>query len=292
MTNTVSCFLTDLEKEGVSPHTIRAYGNDLRAWVKWYDQTTGGQALVAADPRDIRDYQGYMVRQGLKPSTINRRLNAMRRFYHWAKRKGLAVENPFEGLRVGVKAQKQTAPKWLTEKEQRRLLRVVREHGGKEAARDMAIIRLGLDAGLRLSEIAALTLDDIEINDRSGWVRVRFGKGGKAREAPLSLDARKALRAWLEKRKGHRFADDPRLFLGQRGPLSGPGIYRIVRKYGRFAAIEGLTPPHAAPYVRQEPHQCGRPLTVVAALMGHESLDTLAIYTRPSREDLLRAVNV
>ena len=67
-------FLTDLEAEDVSPYT-------LRAWARWYDQTTGGQALTAADPRDIRDFQAYMVRQGRKPATINRRLNAMRRFY-------------------------------------------------------------------------------------------------------------------------------------------------------------------------------------------------------------------
>ena len=144
---------------------VRAYGADLRAWAKWYDQTTGGQALTAADPRDIRDYQGTMVRQGLKPATINRRLNAMRRFYKWAVRKGLIDESPFEGLRVGVKAQKQAAPKWLTEKEQRRLLRAVREYGKKDRVRDMAIIRLGLD--------------DVTLNACSGWVQVRYGKGAR-----------------------------------------------------------------------------------------------------------------
>jgi len=289
--NIMSRFLTDLENEGVSPNTVKAYGQDLRAWVKWYDHTTGGQALTAADPRDIRDYQGYMVRQGLKPATINRRLNAMRRFYRWAVRKGLAHDNPFNGLKVGVKMQKQTAPKWLTEKEQRRLLRAVRQYGKRNAARDMALIRLGLDSGLRLSEIADLTLDDLELGERQGWARVRFGKGGKAREVPLSLEARKALAAWLDERKKHSYADDPHLFLGQRGPLSGAGIYRIVTKYGRLAGIEGLTPHTLRHTFAKNLIDAGRPLTVVAALMGHESLDTLAIYTRPSREDLQRAVN-
>ncbi len=291
MSHPIPIFLSDLETEGVSPNTVRAYGNDLRAWAKWYDQTTGGQALTAADARDIRDYQGYMVRKGLKPATINRRLNAMRRFYMWAVRQGLVNDSPFEGLRVGVKAQKQAAPKWLTEKEQRRLLRAVREYGKKDRVRDMAIIRLGMDAGLRLSEMAALTLDDIELNARSGWARVRYGKGGKAREVPLSLEARKALRAWLAERETHRHADDPHLFLGQRGPLSGPGIYRIVTKYGRLAGIAGLTPHTLRHTFAKNLIDAGEPLTVVAALMGHESLNTLAIYTRPSREDLQRAVN-
>ena len=291
MPNPIPTFFNDLEAEGVSPHTVRAYGNDLRAWAQWYGQTTGGQALTAADPRDIRDYQGYLVRQGLKPATINRRLNAMRRFYKWATRKGLADEDPFEDLRVGVKVQKQTAPKWLTEKEQRRLLRAVREFGRKDRLRDMAIIRLGMDAGLRLSEIAALTLDDIELNARSGWVQVRYGKGGKAREVPLSVEARKALRSWLAEREDHRHADDPHLLLGQRGPLAGPGVYRIVKKYGQKADIEGLTPHALRHTFAKNLIDAGRPLTVMAALMGHESLNTLAIYTRPSREDLLRAVS-
>ena len=291
MPDSIPNFLSDLEAEGVSPHTVRAYGADLRAWAKWCDQTTGGQALTAADPRDIRDYLGYMVRQGLKPATINRRLNAIRRFYKWATRKGLADDNPFDDLRVGVKAQKQTAPKWLTEKEQRRLLRAVREYGRKDRLRDMAIIRLGMDAGLRLSEIAALTLDDVTVNGRSGWVQVRYGKGGKAREVPLSVDARKALGAWLAERERHRYADDPHLFLGQRGPLAGPGIYRIVTKYGRLAGIAGLTPHTLRHTFAKNLIDAGRPLTVVAALMGHGSLNTLAIYTRPSREDLARAVN-
>ncbi len=291
MPDPIPTFLSDLENEGVSSHTLRAYSNDLRAWAAWYDQTAGGQALTAADPRDIRDYQGYLVRQGLKPATINRRLNAMRRFYKWAVHQGLMDESPFDGLRVGVKAQRQAAPKWLTKKEQRRLLRAVREYGKKDRVRDMTIIRLGLDAGLRLSEMAALTLDDIELNARSGWARVRYGKGGKAREVPLSLEARKALRAWLAERETHRHADDPHLFLGQRGPLSGPGIYRIVTKYGRLAGIEGLTPHTLRHTFAKNLIDAGRPLTVVAALMGHESLNTLAIYTRPSREDLARAVN-
>ena len=80
------------------------------------------------------------------------------------------------------------------------------------------------------------------------------------------------------------------LFLGQRGPLSGAGIYRIVTKYGRMADIAGLTPHTLRHTFAKNLIDAGKPLTVVAALMGHETLDTLAIYTRPSREDLQRAI--
>ncbi len=68
MPDLITRFLADLEAEGMGPNTVKAYAQDLRAWAKWYDQTTGGQALTAADPRDIRDFQAYMVRQGWKPA--------------------------------------------------------------------------------------------------------------------------------------------------------------------------------------------------------------------------------
>jgi len=77
----------------------------------------------------------------------------------------------------------------------------------------------------------------------------------------------------------------------QRGPLSGAGIYRIVTKYGRLADIEGLTPHTLRHTFAKNLIDAGKPLTVVAELMGHESLDTLAIYARPSREDLERAIS-
>jgi site-specific recombinase XerD len=120
-----------LARIGKSVHTVKAYNRDVGAFALWWEQSTG-QAFSpqVVDPRDIREYRGYQVRQRRAPATINRRLIALHRFFHWAKREGSVVDNPFEVLEnVLVKRQKDTAPRWLNRRDQLALLRAVREKG-------------------------------------------------------------------------------------------------------------------------------------------------------------------
>jgi integrase/recombinase XerC len=151
----------------------------------------------------------------------------------------------------------------------------------------MAIVQMMLGAGLRISEVAALRVEDAEINDRSGWVRVRLGKGMKARSIPLSLRVRKALEAYLKKRPDE---DETDLFLGQRGPLSEWGIHAVVKKYAYQARLEGVTAHNLRHTFAKNLVDTGTPLDQVAILLGHESLDTTRVYTQPSERDLERAV--
>ena len=146
-----------LTSVGKSPRTVKAYGHDLVTFTRWFAQTTGEDFdPQALDPREVQEYKGYLVRRGLKPSTINRRLIALRRFFRWAKQEGLVGESPFDVLeKVLVKEQKDTAPRWLDPKEQLALLRAVRK---RESRRDLAIIQTLLGTGLRISELAALQL--------------------------------------------------------------------------------------------------------------------------------------
>jgi integrase/recombinase XerC len=144
-----------------------------------------------------------------------------------------------------------------------------------------------LDAGLRISEVAGLNMSDIELNDRSGWVYVRTGKGMKPRSIPLSVHIRKALQAYLTIR---RDVDEDSLFLGQRGPLSEWGIHAIVKKYAYQARQEDVTAHTLRHSFAKNLVDAGTPLDQVAILLGHESLDTTQIYTRPGERDLVRAV--
>jgi integrase/recombinase XerD len=148
------------------------------------------------DPRDHREYRGYLVSPGQAPTTINRRLIAMRRFFQWAERERMIVDCPFQILEtILVKQQKNTAPRWLDRKEQLALLRAVREKGSK---RDLGIIRALLGTGLRISEPAALKVSDLEISERRGSLQVRAGKGDKARPIPLDDNTRQALCSYLD----------------------------------------------------------------------------------------------
>jgi site-specific recombinase XerD len=275
-----------LERTGKSANTVKAYTHDVASFATWFEQTTGeGFAPGAVDPREITDYRGFLLQRDSSPATVNRRLVAMRRFFMWAKRQGFTKNNPFEMLeRVRVKEQKDVAPRWLSHKEQLALLRAVRQ---SENVRDLAIIQTLLGAGLRISEAAALKVSDLELNERSGWVRVRLGKGMKTRSIPLSLQVRKALQAYLEVRPDE---GEERLFLGQRGPLSEWGIHAIVKKYAYQARLEDVTAHTLRHSFAKNLVDAGTPLDQVATLLGHESLDTTRVYTQPSERDLERAV--
>ncbi|MCB0027239.1 MAG: tyrosine-type recombinase/integrase, partial [Anaerolineales bacterium] len=185
-----------LEQTGKSANTVKAYIHDVAAFASWFEQTTGDEfAPGIVDPREITDYRGHLLLRRSSPATVNRRLVSLRRYFLWAKKRGMISDTPFEMLeRVRVKEQKDLAPRWLTRNEQLALLRAVRQG---ENERDLAIIQMMLGAGLRISEVAGLNMSDIELNDRSGWVYVRTGKGMKPRSIPLSVHIRKALQDYL-----------------------------------------------------------------------------------------------
>jgi integrase/recombinase XerC len=273
-----------LEQTGKSANTVKAYLHDVGAFASWFEQTTGDEfAPGIVDPREITDYRGHLLQRGSSPATVNRRLVSLRRYFLWAKKQVMINDSPFEMLeRVRVKEQKDVAPRWLSRKEQLALLRAVRQG---ENQRDLAIIQMLLSAGLRISEAAALKVSDIELNDRSGWVYVRTGKGMKPRSIPLNVHVRKGLQAYLKKRP-----DEEELLIGQRGPLSEWGIHAIVTKYAYQARLEDVTAHTLRHSFAKNLVDVGTPLDQVATLLGHESLDTTRIYTQPSERDLERAV--
>jgi len=275
-----------LTKVGKSPHTVRAYSHDLAAFTHWFEQTTGEDfGPQAVDSRDIQEYKGYLIQKGWKPATINRRLIGLYRFFRWTKHEGLVGNNPFEVLeQVLLKEQKDTAPRWLDRREQLALLRAVRKG---ESKRDLAVIQTLLGTGLRISELAALKVSDLELSERKGWLYVRKGKGSKARDIPLDNKTRQVLSSYLDERPKD---GTERLFSGQRGPLSEAGINYLVTKYAYQAKLEDCTSHTLRHTFGKNLVDAGVPLDQGATLMGHESLDTTKVYTRPSKRDLERAV--
>jgi site-specific recombinase XerD len=282
-----------LSRVGKSPRTVKAYGYDLAGFTLWWEQTTA-EAFnpQVIDPHDIQEFRGYLIRIGHSPTTINRRLKALRGFFRWAKREQLAKENPFEVLeKVMVKQQQNTAPRWLDRPEQLALLRAVRK---SESSRDLAIVQTFLGSGLRISELAALTLDDLELSDRKGTLQVRAGKGTKAREIPLGKKTRQALSSYLAERPQMDGqlpeAERGRVFIGQRGALKPRGLEYLIAKYVYQAQLEDCSAHTLRHTFAKNLVDSGTPLDQVAILMGHENLNTTKIYTRPSKQDLEKAV--
>jgi len=278
-------FAESLTREGKSPLTVRSYLSDLAHFATWFAQANGEVFTPGAITLlDVRSYKSYLVTVAqFKPATVNRRLAALAKFCAWARGQGLLAEDP-TGEVKGVR-RAQVAPKALNAVDLRRLLREVHKRGKK---RDVAIVELLSNTGLRVGELAQLTLGDIELSPRKGLVTVRSGKGAKYRQVPLNVDARRALEEYLPTRPT---AEEERLFIGQRGNgLTPSAIWRVVKQYGQRA---GLTiSPHTLRHTfgTRLARSKEVDLVTVATMMGHESLDTTAIYTRPSESDMAEAV--
>ncbi len=281
----VDAFLVATGREGKSPHTRQAYRADLRVFADWFAVTNGEPMRAAVvTPTDIRTFRAYQqVNRGLKPATVNRRLSTLRRFFHWAEATGRVAHDPTDGI-DGVAAAP-SPPRWLDRKALGRLTRAVERYG---SLRDVAIIQLLRQTGIRVGELCALTLDDVHIKERAGKLVVRAGKGNKYREVPLNLHARKAVDRYLD--DGRPVTKHEQVFIGQRGPLTERAVQIILRKYADMAGLEGVTPHTLRHSFGKLLVDEGEQITVVAALLGHENLKTTMVYTQPGREDLEAAV--
>ncbi len=281
----VDAFLDAAGREGKSPRTLRAYRADLRVFAEWFAVTNGEpMRAVAVTPTDIRTFRAYQqVNRRLKPATVNRRLSTLRRLFHWAEATGRVVRDPTDDI-DGVAAAP-SPPRWLDRKDLGRLTRTVERYG---SLRDVAIIQVLRQTGIRVGELCALTRSDVHIGERSGKLVVRTGKGNKYREVPLNLHARKAVKRYLD--DGRPVTKHEQVFIGQRGPLTERAVQIILRKYADMAGLEGVTPHTLRHSFGKMLVDEGEQITVVAALLGHENLKTTMIYTRPGREDLKAAV--
>jgi integrase/recombinase XerC len=270
---------------GKSPHTVEAYTRDVRLFSKWFDQTNGRQLTPdRITPIDIREYRSHLLSvKNHKPATVNRKLASLSAFCEWAREAGLISANPADGIPLVDEVR--PAPKWLGKNQQYALLRAVQEKGRK---RDIALITLMLDTGLRVSEVSKLRVDDPRISHRKGSLTVRRGKGEKFRSVPLNVDTRKAIQDYLGE-SDSRSADH--LFVSQRGgDLQPSGIYYLVNRYAYDARLEAVTPHTLRHTFGKNLVDAGVPLDRVAQLLGHESVDTKRIYTTPSQQDLQREV--
>lgn len=282
----IARFVDELRRQDVAPKTLVNYRSDLLHVARWFEGSRGEPfAAVAVTPTDLRDYRSHLITvEGKKPATVNRRLAALRKFFSWAKGVGLIVDRPTDAVR-GVE-ESPRAPKSLDRREADRLIREAEREGNK---RDIAILQTLRHTGLRVGEVAALTLRDITISERKGSVTVRSGKGSKYRVVPLNLDARRAIDQYLAVRPA---VADEHVFISQRGEGIKPqAIENVVKKYARRAGLEGVSPHTLRHTFGKSALDAGVDLVTVAALMGHDSVETTAVYTHPSARDLEQAVD-
>jgi integrase/recombinase XerC len=193
-------FLAGLAREDLSPATVRGYRYDLRHFLRWHrDVTAAPFAPHRLAEYDLIAYRQQMIAAGRRPATINRRLEALRRFGRWAHSTGVLATDVARDVRP-VRTVRNRRPAGLTDSEIHALLRATGASRHGLAPRNYALVQLMLQTGVRVGEAAALHVADITISDRSGSVRIRQGKGIKARDVPLNATARRALRTYVNTR--------------------------------------------------------------------------------------------
>jgi site-specific recombinase XerD len=284
----MAAFLAGLARDDLAPATLRGYRYDLRHFLAWHRSVQDSAfAIEGLAEYELIAYRQHMVAAGRRPATVNRRLEALRRLCRWARGTGVLAADAARDVRP-MRMVRNQQPAGLTDIEVHALLRAAGASSRGLAARNYALVQLMLQAGLRVGEVATLRTADITVSDRSGIVRIRHGKGLKAREIPLNATARRALRQYQEERQGSD--KDAALFASSRDTaLPVRTIQAVITSLARRArlkrvAVSAHTLRHtfALGYLRDNPGK----LVELASLLGHDSLDTTAIYTRPSRDDL------
>lgn len=270
-----------LSAHDFSPSTVRAVKYDLSKFVQWFESANGEKFdPTRVTVRDVADFRSHLSQVKLEATaTVNRALVSLRRFLGHLVALGDIPGNP--AASVKELRRMPLAPKGLTPAQVRKVMREVEIRQDRRAE---AILSIMLFGGLRVSDVVGLRLSDLEVGQRSGQVVCRFGKGNKTRIVPLGLDARRTLSQYLEVRPPS--ATDT-VFLGERGGLTDDGVRAICSKY---SALSGVSfSPHTLRHTFAHRFLAqGGDLAALAQILGHENLNTTAIYTKRSQDDLGR----
>ncbi|RCK72783.1 MAG: Site-specific recombinase XerD [Anaerolineae bacterium] len=286
-----SSYLNQLDR---SELTRKGYIRDLIAFNRWYTNTNG-EALQPQNltPSDIREYRQYLIAvKREKPNTVNHKISALRSYSKWAKETGLIQSDPTNSVRAVGK--QPLAPRWLDKREEYAVVREAERMiaaAGSEAARflavrDHAILITLLNTGLRVGELCALDIADIELSERKGSVIVRSGKGAKQRVLPLNAKVRDSINRWLELRGNLPGG----LFLDRNGKrLTPSGVHRRLAELGNRAGVDLHAHIMRHTFAKRLV-DAGVTLEKVAALLGHSDMNTTRIYITPGERDLEQAV--
>jgi site-specific recombinase XerD len=268
-----------LRAERKSPQTLKAYGDGVRFYLAWC-AVQGIEPLVRSS---LSRWTASLLDGGSAPSTARGRQLSVRRFAAWLAEECEIGADPFVGIRSPKLDEQVVEP--LTDDDLRAMLKACQVPKAAEPKvalrhrRDEAIIRLMFESGIRAGEAVALDLDDIDLPN--GVVTVRRGKGGKGRVVPFGPDASLAIDRYLRLRRGHRLADTPDLWLGDRGKkFSYDALHKTLRMRADAAGIEGFHPHRLRHTAAHRWLSAGGSETGLMAVAGWTRPDMLMRYTK------------
>ena len=277
-------------ERGLSPHSLAAYRRDLGLYGRFLTQAGIAGPLDSA-PEDLAAFVAWIRDQRTAqdkpyaPSTVARTLVAVRGLHKFLVREGMTASDP--STEVTGPRPRRPLPKALTMPQTEALLGAV---VGDEpvALRDRALLEILYAAGLRISELVDLDVDDVDLSART--VRC-VGKGDKERIVPMGRVAQRAVEAWLVRGRPALRPVAPALLVNRRGGrLTRQGGWKILKKHAEAAGLGDTVSPHTLRHsFATHLLDNGADVRVVQELLGHASVNTTQVYTLVSRTRL-RAV--
>ena len=281
LTGATEAFCARLSAEGRSPATIAAYRRDLALVARVAGELAPGIVCraVTAGLLDQVFSAGAVIeseRGQRSAASLHRMKAAVRAFFAWAVEAGVVEDNPARSIRMHRLPRK--LPVFLTTAEKKRLLKELKGRTDFSALRDRAMIEVLLGTGIRLGELAALDMDDIDLDAKH--LRVR-AKGNVPQVKFIKTDLRTLLRRYLAERRRHGRPEMEALFLSNRdGRLCQRQIANRLAHWLRKAGIEKELTPHGLRHTFAT-HLYGatNDLLVVQRALGHRDVSTTQIYT-------------
>lgn len=280
----LDAFLSYLGLErGLSKNTLAAYGDDLRQAARFLHRR-GVSGWRTVTPATATEWI-HSLGAGYSAASLARKLTAMRMLARFLVREK-SRRNDFTALLAGPKLARKL-PATLTEDEVARLIGAA-NGGDPRSLRDRALLELFYSSGLRVSELASLNLQQVDLDH--GFLRV-FGKGAKERVVPIGGQARDALATYLASGRPHlvKSRTGSRFFLNHHGGgLSRMGLWLIVQQYAKRAGLTKKVKPHALRHsFATHLLTGGADLRAIQEMLGHASISTTQIYTAVEPQRLL-----
>jgi len=277
-------------ERGLADNTLAAYRRDLERYVSFLD-ARGVRTLDDVDPKTVRAFIASVSASTHGPddepyraTTVSRMLSTVRTFHRFALREGLVTDDPTAGV---VRPRLPRAlPHPLTVDE---VAAIVEAPGDATpvALRDRAILELLYGAGLRISELVGLDVDDLDLEDAAARV---LGKGSKERLVPIGRMARDAIAAYLTRGRPALATGRSRaaLFLNTRGGrLTRQSCSRLLDGHRTRAGLTRVVTPHDLRHsFATHLLEGGADVRVVQELLGHASVATTQVYTLVTNEHL------
>jgi integrase/recombinase XerC len=270
-------------QQRLSPRTVSAYRRDLEQLARFVESKDVNE-WSEVDSRTIRAFVAERHREGLGSRSLQRELSAIRQFFDSLIRDGMIEGNPAQGIRAPKAAK--TLPDVLDVDAMVGLLEAPPEDPIE--IRDVAMWELFYSSGLRLSELVALDMQDLDFRDES--LIVREGKGGKTRHVPMGRHAREALEAWFSVRASWKGCDSTALFTSRQGQRISPRS--VQSRLSRWQVKQGAMH-HVHPHMLRHSFashllESSGDLRAVQELLGHANLSTTQVYTHLDYQHLAK----